>query len=877
MRYFTLAFLYSSFALASSPMDSYRWYLEPAGQEVLISIDDLHDETLLASPKLDWGRKLVPSLKLKKEVTIAIIDGGFDIEHPELKDHVLLNPTECYEGKTIPPKNGDDNDKNGLKGDCAGWDFVENANRPEDKDGHGTHVTGIINSVMEDVQGSYKFLSLKVFAPNEGKEAIKDLQPLSFRLIAAFNYALARKVDIIHLSVGWPKAYMTVELEAAIRKTIDSGILVIAASGNSSQRATIYPCQLEGVICVGALRPNGDVARFSNWGSQVDIYAPGEKILSTIPLVLDPKQINRKGYDYKNGTSQAAPFISGAAGILRGLYPTATSSEIYSKLLLAADKMINGKGLKGQFHLDKSVALRAREFVYPVMKGINDVTLDSHLSARIEIPVKNFGALKSKATSGTLTCPDFSRPVSTVSIKSLNPLEKMTVSFSGVLTSMKPDFSCKLQIADQSVEFKLKVLRNFENLQDSKIVSQTDPLVINTRTGGKSRFLTMNATRDTTPGPLYFVSGAKVPTVYHEDRLLGTIPLRKDCKFLRFWQMDFDKNGQNEIMEETLCEEKYLRYEFYDLNLKEVYPSVSYKPTLTIVNYEDFTLIPQKSGPPIFRFMNMGFSIPSTDPWADQGSSKGVHFWELFPIKDGESFKFDVRILENPTKWAKDLDLRFLPSFQILQHIGDRLLINMNRKTAWVDLKTQTATWAKMDDILIEGSTHQRVLGSKQDILQNFLTPYEYRGFIVDGVNLAFSQSNLFDPLISVMNTTKNDLGYLSVLQSFQSLIYVQFDAAGNQISQRSQTVDRFDFLSGQDLLSTIVNLEIDGEAIQVVDGTKINTQYIDVIKNGKVVSYEVPFACVTQQPILMDGRATLPLFCSKSKDEFEMRFYNLK
>ncbi len=123
-------------AFGESSMDRYRWWLHPKGQEVRISIDDLNDEILTADPRMDWGRSFVPSIKLADEVIIAVIDGGIDIEHPELKDHIAYNPLECYEGSTIPPKEGEDKDHNGFKGDCAGWDFVEGHNRHEDLDGH---------------------------------------------------------------------------------------------------------------------------------------------------------------------------------------------------------------------------------------------------------------------------------------------------------------------------------------------------------------------------------------------------------------------------------------------------------------------------------------------------------------------------------------------------------------------------------------------------------------------------------------------------------------------------------------------------------------------------------------------------------------------
>jgi subtilisin family serine protease len=126
-------------------------------------------------------------------------------------------------------------------------------------------------------------------------------------------------------------------------------IVIVAAAGNSSQRATIYPCQMEGVICVGAMRANGEIARFSNWGSQVDIYAPGEKILSTIPYQVTPLHLSRKGYDYKNGTSQAAPLYYCLSRPFEVCLSRRKADEIYSRLMLGADQLESGQGVRGLF------------------------------------------------------------------------------------------------------------------------------------------------------------------------------------------------------------------------------------------------------------------------------------------------------------------------------------------------------------------------------------------------------------------------------------------------------------------------------------------------------------------------------------------------
>ncbi len=72
----------SSITWANSSLDELRWYLHPQGQKLLLSIDDLHDETVTVNPLMDWGRGLVSETLLKKEVLIAVIDGGIDVEHP---------------------------------------------------------------------------------------------------------------------------------------------------------------------------------------------------------------------------------------------------------------------------------------------------------------------------------------------------------------------------------------------------------------------------------------------------------------------------------------------------------------------------------------------------------------------------------------------------------------------------------------------------------------------------------------------------------------------------------------------------------------------------------------------------------------------------
>lgn len=870
-----LLFLLPIVSFAQSSMDQHRWYLNPNGEEILISIDDLHDEKIIATPRLQWGKEIVKDIELKKDIVVAVIDGGIEIDHPELKNHIAYNTAECFEGNVIPPKDGEDKDNNGYKGDCAGWDFTEGHNRPEDQDGHGTHVTGVIRTVMNGVKGSFKFLPLKTFAPGEGRDNVAVATALPVRLAKAFEYAISRKVDVIHLSVGWPKSYMTFELEEAIKKALKEGIIIVAAAGNSSQRATIYPCQMEGVICTGALRPDGSVARFSNWGSQVDIYAPGEKILSTIPHTLAPLHISRRGYDYKNGTSQAAPFISAVMGLLRGIHPEASVSELYSRLMLGAGDIADGKGLKGMFHLQQTLMQNPVSFVYPMMKGLHSVVLTNE-NIEMKIPLKNFW-LESSPENVSVTCDVASVNESSLPVPALKSNETFVLNISGTMTKKSAFLNCSLSIGHEKVQIRLKVLNKLKTPFKRIMAKQDELLVINTRTGARSRFATINAIKGTTPAPLYYVVGDKTITLYSEDIKLGTPEASTGCNFLRIWQVDLDLDGINDFMMESLCDKTHLKYQFLNRALKEIYPSVKYKPTLTIVNYDDFEIKVQKGFPPTFKFMNLGFLIPTQTPWDTDVTGKANHLYELYPVKEGDQFKFEVRVFEEPEKWAASLKLRYVPNYEVLHLIQDRLLVKLGAKTAWINLKDQSATWANLDYVLLSGSRKQPLIGTNDVVLQSFLTPFEYRGFVLNGVRLRYIQNDKFDPLIDILGTEKNELGYKTVVRSFQKLMYLQYDESGVLLEKKESIVDRFDFLTAQDMIASVANLSFNGSLIQLVDGTKVNTNYVDLMADGKMASFEIPSHCATQNPVVLDGVLVLPVFCAKNRTEFEMRFIDLK
>ncbi len=140
---------------------------------------------------------------------------------------------------------------------------------------------------------------------------------------------------VINLSLGGPSRDDV--QAAAIAYAVSKGVTVLAAVGNSYMNGNpiMYPAAYEGVIGVSSVNPQGRSSGFANSGQHVDISAPGEVILSTIP---------GGGWGYKDGTSMATPFAAAAAALVRAANPTLTPADVESVLLSTALDDASGNG-----------------------------------------------------------------------------------------------------------------------------------------------------------------------------------------------------------------------------------------------------------------------------------------------------------------------------------------------------------------------------------------------------------------------------------------------------------------------------------------------------------------------------------------------------
>jgi len=262
-------------------------------------------------------------------VSVAIVDGGVELNHPDLAPNMTLtNPGETGNGKE---NNRIDDDGNGLVDDWRGWDWVSADNDPTDLGvaSHGSVVAGVIGARGNNGAGiagtlwTARMMALRVLN-EQGNGRVSDVS-------AAFSYAGALGVRIVNASLGG-SGLRSQALNEAVSLYPDT--LFVFASGNDGSNndggAAVFPCDLPfpNVLCVGATDQNDALAAFSNFGAaSVDIAAPGQNIMGTT---------RGNQYGIQDGTSFAAPFATGVAGLVLAANPGARTAQIRSAVINGA-------------------------------------------------------------------------------------------------------------------------------------------------------------------------------------------------------------------------------------------------------------------------------------------------------------------------------------------------------------------------------------------------------------------------------------------------------------------------------------------------------------------------------------------------------------
>lgn len=294
--------------MPNDPMFKDQWGLNNTGQSIEkqkgtrgIDLDILNAWTIT---------------KGSPNVVVGVLDTGIDISHDDLINNIYINKLEN--------NNSLDDDINGYIDDSNGWDFANNDNTVFDDlyvDAHGTHVAGTIaaesnNSIgVSGVAPHVKILPLKFINYNSGY--ISDA-------IEAIEYAKKMGVTIINCS--WSGSEYNEALKYAIE---NSDILFVCAAGNYMSDISIQPAypasyDLPNVISVTAINNNGSLWSYSNYGNKVNVAAPGENIISTLP---------NNQYAFEDGTSMATPFVTGVAALLKSKSSELTPNQMKNLII----------------------------------------------------------------------------------------------------------------------------------------------------------------------------------------------------------------------------------------------------------------------------------------------------------------------------------------------------------------------------------------------------------------------------------------------------------------------------------------------------------------------------------------------------------------
>jgi hypothetical protein len=251
-------------------------------------------------------------------VVIGISDTGSDMEHPDLFPNIAFNYAD--------PINGIDDDGDGFIDNFYGWDLGENDNYPQPTtSSHGVHVTGLSSARTNNeigIAGSgfqCRFMPLKI-------------TNASGALIAAYEsivYAADRGCQIINCSWG-SFTPSRINEEIVRYAAINKEALLFCGAGNNNNQRLFYPAAYDFTIAMGSTGPEDIKSDFSNFGYHMDLFAPGENVLSTWP---------ENSYIYSNGTSMSAPVAAGAAAIVKSKYPELSGLQVGQLLKLTADQV----------------------------------------------------------------------------------------------------------------------------------------------------------------------------------------------------------------------------------------------------------------------------------------------------------------------------------------------------------------------------------------------------------------------------------------------------------------------------------------------------------------------------------------------------------
>ncbi|ADU31009.1 S8 family peptidase [Evansella cellulosilytica] len=224
-----------------------------------------------------------------------------------------------------------------LRGKVIHQAIFSNSSTVDDVHGHGTHVAGIAAAITNNGNGiagiSYNsagIMNIKVMGDTGGGTMSNVAEGII--------YATNQGADVINLSLG--STMISETLRSAVNYAHNNGVLLVGAAGNNATNMEHYPAAYNQVLAVAATNETNELTSFSNYGTWVEIAAPGQEIVST--YINEESGNSLSEYSAASGTSQAAPFISGLAALIKSTTPTLNNREMRVILQRAANQSVSG-------------------------------------------------------------------------------------------------------------------------------------------------------------------------------------------------------------------------------------------------------------------------------------------------------------------------------------------------------------------------------------------------------------------------------------------------------------------------------------------------------------------------------------------------------
>lgn len=370
-----------------------------------------------------------------ENVRVAVLDTGVQENHPDLKGSVESYDIGC--GTT----------------DCAG---------------HGTHVAGIITANMKNGIGGVGIapdvtvLNIRVFANAD--------EAYTAHIVWGIEEAVKQGAWIINMSLG---GLMSSPLEEkAVADAVAAGVTVIAAAGNNGSNTVHYPAAYKDVIAVTAVDPSGGRAWFSNYGNWADLAAPGVDIQSTVPY---------SDYYSSDGTSMAAPVVSGLAALYMSVHGWTPPAEMEKVLKNSASKVSDsglGKGIVDAaklFGINKDVPeyeISGKDTFWNNYKG-SELSCDSVL--HLYCPSADEEGIVLYTTDGKNPTVRDGEIVSGTVVTGPIPLEQ----FAGKTVTVKAAYVSGMGIVNKVLTLRLKVAAN--KIVDEVVISGPDTIIAGKR------------------------------------------------------------------------------------------------------------------------------------------------------------------------------------------------------------------------------------------------------------------------------------------------------------------------------------------------------------------------------------------------------------